>query len=93
MPVNNEHHDVFYCDSDGERKRLSDVTEIHIDTDGMDADDLAKIRDRSALTVTVSLDDDSMRWLKRLVDRGIRRKKKHLMWKRGRRYMRRWRRC
>lgn len=55
--------------------------------------DVAKIRDRSALTVTVSLDDDSMRRLKRLVDRGIRRKKKYLMWKRGRRYLRRWRRC
>ena len=93
MPGNGEKHDVFYCDADGEYKRLSDVTEIHIDTDGMDDDDLAKIRDRSALTVTVSLDDDSMRRLKRLVDRGIRRKKKHLMWKRGRRYLRRWRRC
>lgn len=82
MPMNSEHRDVFYCDADGERKRLSDVTEIHIDTDGMDADDIAKIRDRSALTVTVSLDDDSMRRLKRLVDRGIKRRKKYLSWKR-----------
>lgn len=89
MPLNSEKHVVFYCDADGWYKRLSDVTEIHIDTDGMDADDLAKIRDRSALTVTVSLDDDSMRRLKWLVDRGIRRKKKYLAWKRGRR----WRRC
>ena len=87
--MNSEKHDVFYCGADGEYKRLSDVTQIHIDTDGMDADDLAKIRVKSALTVTVSLDDDSMRRLKRLVDRGIRRKKKYLAWKRNRRYMRR----
>lgn len=88
MPVNSERHDVFYCDADGEYKRLSDVTEIHIDTDGMDDDDLAKIRDKSALTMTVSLDYESMRKMKRLVDRGIKRRKKYLAWKRGRRWRR-----
>lgn len=89
--MNSERHDVFYCDADGEYKRLSDVTEIHIDTGDMDTEDLAKIRDKSALTVTVSLDDESWLRLNRLVKRGIRRRKKWLSWKRSRRYMRRCR--
>lgn len=91
MPTKSTSENVnFYVFRDGRYEKVGSAAEIHIDTDGMDADDLAKIRDKSALTVTVSIDDETMWMLKRLVTKGIRRKKKYLMWKRNRRYLRRW---
>lgn len=91
MPTKSTSENVnFYVFRDRRYEKVGNPTEITVDTDAISDDDLVKIRDKSALTVTVSIDDETMDKLKRLVEKGIRRKKKYLMWKRGRRYLRRW---
>lgn len=93
MPTKSTSENVnCYVFHDGRYEKVGNATEITIDTDAIPDDDLVKIRDKSALTVTVSIDDESMNKLKRLVEKGIRRRKKYLAWKRNRRCMRR-RRC
>lgn len=90
MPTKSTSENVnFYVFRDRRYEKVGNPTEITVDNAVPD-DDLVKIRDKNALTITVSIDDESMDKLKRLVEKGIRRKKKYLMWKRGRRYLRRW---
>lgn len=90
MPTKSTSENVsFYVFRDRRYEKVGNATEITVDTEAIPDDELVKIRNKSALTVTVSIDDESMNKLKRLVGRGIRRRKKYLAWKRNRRYMRR----
>ena len=89
MPIDSEKCVTAYSLRNGKYEKVSEITQVEINTDDIDERELVKLRDRSALTVTVSLDDDTWRRLQMIVQRGIKRRRKYLAWKRNRRCIRR----